>query len=368
MKKSLILPALLLLGVMTGFADNKHSFSVSGAFPESYKPYLPSDSIIHIIEWTTGDTLAATKVQTDGSFMFRGTYDGTPRYAYILDGISIPFILEEGNVKVGTHPFSCSGTPLNDEAMRIYRKLRKASDETIRPNYPELNDTTTSEAVYSRVYKQFKVAQDSLYVSMLKEEFAGDYADGPVNAYVIDRIIFMARTYESHTAFWNLAGNLFRSIPKQMKLRRSFENEHIHGAGTMFVDCIIPQGNLDGTDARFSDFIGKGKYILVDFWASWCGPCRKELPNVKAVYDDYKGDQFDCLSVACWDKPEATKKAIEEEQLVWPQIINTQKIATDAYGISGIPQIILFAPDGTIVERNLRGEHLRQVVEKALKK
>lgn len=353
---------------MTGFADERHQFSVSGTFPDVYKNYLPKDSIIYVKDRLNGDTLATTKVLPDGSFRFDGTFEGQPRYAYVLDNIVIPFILEEGNITIGTRPFSCAGTPLNDAAMDVYNKLHNAANELRNAKYPELNDTTLNRDVAMEIYSRYRADQDSLNFAMLKDEFKGDLAEGPVNAYVIERLSFMAHTYESFNGYWNFAGNTFRSISKFKKLKKDFDIEHQHGSGTMFVDCIIPQGNLDGTDARFSDFIGKGKYILVDFWASWCGPCRKELPNVKAVYDDYKGDQFDCLSVACWDKPADTMKAIEEEQLVWPQIINAQKIATDAYGISGIPQIILFAPDGTIVERNLRGEHLRQVVEKALKK
>lgn len=134
--------------------------------------------------------------------------------------------------------------------------------------------------------------------------------------------------------------------------------------GAKFLDFTIEDS--DGQSVSFSDYVGKGKYVLVDFWASWCGPCKKEIPNIASVYEKYAGENFDVLSIAVWDKPEATKQAAEEHGVVWSQIINAQKIPTDIYGIDGIPHIMLVAPDGKIYKRNLRGSDIEAAVAEAL--
>ena len=136
--------------------------------------------------------------------------------------------------------------------------------------------------------------------------------------------------------------------------------------GAMFTDFTIEQP--DGSKVSLSDYVGKGKYVLVDFWASWCGPCRAEIPNIKELYDKYHSKGLDVFGVAVWDKVEDTQKAIKELGIVWPQIINAQQIPTELYGIQGIPHIILFAPDGTIVARDLREEAIKEKVAEVMKK
>ena len=148
------------------------------------------------------------------------------------------------------------------------------------------------------------------------------------------------------------------SVPSVAAIRDILNVRKETAEGKMFKD-------FDVNGVKLSDYVGKGKYMLVDFWASWCGPCKGEIPNVKKVYEKYAGDNFDVLSVAVWDKQQASVDTAKAYGISWNQITGDDlKTPTDAYGIAGIPHIILFGPDGTILNRDLRGDAIETEVAK----
>ena len=141
--------------------------------------------------------------------------------------------------------------------------------------------------------------------------------------------------------------------------------------GTMFIDFDVIQDpeHPETSTVRLSDYVGHGKYILADFWASWCGPCRASVPEFKNIYEKYRGDRFDILGIAVNDMPEASLKAAEELGIEWPLILNgDMSHVNKLYGITGIPHTILFGPDGTILANGLHGHELDAFIEKVLKK
>lgn len=127
--------------------------------------------------------------------------------------------------------------------------------------------------------------------------------------------------------------------------------------GSMAPDFTLP--TPDGTQIRLSDL--RGKVVLIDFWASWCGPCRHELPNVKAIYEKHRADGLEVLGVSLDNKRDKWLEAIEEEELPWIQVSSLNGFACPAavqYNVTAIPRLYIIDTDGKIIAQDLRGEEL----------
>lgn len=122
-----------------------------------------------------------------------------------------------------------------------------------------------------------------------------------------------------------------------------------------------------GSPIAISSF--KGKYLLIDFWASWCGPCRRENPNVVKLYNDFKGKGFEIIGVSFDDNRDNWLKAIDDDKLTWPHVSDLQGWGCEAgklYAVNSIPATVLLNRDGVIVAKNLRGDALRKKLEELL--
>ena len=303
----------------------------------------------YIIDFDTSTKLDSTVVE-NGKAVFKGSVT-TPVFArVILDGNRAgQFVLEEGDIAFNPANRMAAGSPSNDALVNLMAEQQKLVAE-----YRQLGDNPEDEAKK----KDIQQANTKLFADALKAN-----AGNPLGYY-----LFLQECYGYDLPTFDAKLKeypQFAGSKRVQTLRQGLINKEETSVGHKFKDFEI---TYDGKTSRLGDYVGRGKYTLVDFWASWCGPCIRETKVLKEIYEEYGPKGLDVLGVAVWDEPANTLKAIEQHQLPWPQIINAQTIPTDLYGIAGIPCIILFDPEGNIISRDKQDDDLRADVAAAMAK
>jgi thiol-disulfide isomerase/thioredoxin len=155
-------------------------------------------------------------------------------------------------------------------------------------------------------------------------------------------------------------------MPTLQPVYEEYQIELLTSAGNPYLDIVSLKA--DGTELALSDLVGKTDYVLVDFWASWCGPCRRLMPALKELYESYNpSGKLEILGVSCDRDEAAWLKAIEEDMLPWKHIRDQRAepyTPSDTYGISAIPTTILINKEGVIVGRNLNEAEIEEILSK----
>lgn len=324
MKKILYLLVLAAALVSCG----KTAYTIDGIFTTD------DGTEVYLIDLDRGDTLAVTTVQ-NGRFSFSGDVK-EPCFVYVgREKTRVSLILEPGNVTADIDERTTGGTPLTD-AYNAFHKRFYAYKREQRAEKAALTDSVV------------KANPDNLLGAVALEDLAH-----------ADTSAFLALYRQTVT-------DRVRDFYLVRKAYDAIELQNQTAPGRMFTDYTVVGGNPDGTDVKLSDYVGQGKYILLDHWASWCGPCKAEMPYIKKTWEAFAGDRFDVVSVAVSDKRDDTVAALARLDLPWHQILDAQKIPSALYGVNAIPHLILFAPDGTILKRGLRGDQIYETVSEIL--
>ena len=306
-----------------------------------------------------------TAVVKAGAFRFEGVAE-TPEVGRIIifndqtPKPNGPVVLEPGKITVTVSDLIVpAGTPLNDDLGVRNAEITKAYND-----YRALVEKIRLEPEWTPEEKLMRTNDAAAAYNVLNEQYNRDLFAAHTNDILgVSPMLVLGRGNKPvFDSLYAAAGEFVRNHPDIDAEHNRLEQVARTSVGAMFTDFTIEHGNADGSAVRLSDYVGKGKFVLVDFWASWCGPCKEEMPNLKDVYERYKGDRFELVGIAVSDKRADTEAAVAKLELPWPIIYDAQSIPSEIYGVNAIPHIILFDPDGKIVARDLRGGMIGEFV------
>ncbi len=330
----LAIGATALLAACTAPAPT--SYTVTGILPDSS---MNGKEVI--IRPTTEMELIATTTVNGDKFVLEGVADSAMlSMLYIKDTPLFGLlILENGNITLEFTEEKKTAYADGTENNKIMREMLAVCD-TISP-----------ENIKAESAKWFAKHNNDI-----------------IGVLLLTSPLYRALDDETRLTTIESLGDYLKNLDIAKGELNSLKGKIATAVGKPFVD--FEGKDAAGNPVKLSDYVGKGNYVVVDMWASWCGPCKREIPNLAELHNLYKDKGLTVLGIFVWDEEKNLEPTLKAENVTWAQIIDTEKKATEAYGVDGIPEIILIGPDGTILERDnaMRGTNMKNTVEKYLLK
>ena len=353
--KKILLIATFIVAVVPSMAQQV-KYSVSGTYADEGKK-------VYLIDKLTDkaiDSMAVAK----GKFSFKGSAEKDAYLAVKAETLewTMTFFNDGTPVNVNLNDSTLKGSPLNERLNKIdveqnvpmknlRERVSKMSREELEAHaeeiMAEMNKVIDDQMAYAN--KIFKEESNSLIPLLFAEMY---FFDNGVEEY--DRLVNENYVFSKHPYLKKARDVVAEMVKPEDSPKTAF-------IGQQFTDLEMP--DPDGKMHKVSELVGEGKYVLVDFWASWCGPCRAEMPNVLEAYNKYHDKGFEVIGISFDQKKEAWVKAIEQINMPWMQLSDLkgwQCAAAPAYKIDAIPDNILIDPQGKIIDRALRGKPLHK--------
>ena len=281
------------------------------------------------------------------------------------EAVGMDFFLENGqiNVQLSADAHSATGTPNND-AYQIIRQQLNDLNKQLFATYESLSDSTLTDEQLEGKRTDIEALNDKMD-EVSKAGIAQNITNA-VGVYLLKRNYYSMGVEELEPLVAQIPAELTDEAVTQIKDK--VEKLKATAVGQKFTDFEMK--TPDGKPVKLSDYVGKGKVVLVDFWASWCGPCRREMPNLVEAYKKYRNKGFEIVGVSLDRDAEAWKNGIEKLDITWPQMSDLKYWDCEGaklYAVSSIPHTVLIDGEGVILARGLHGEELQKQIAEALK-
>ena len=310
-------------------------------------------------------------VIANGKFTFKGQQD-TARSIQLLypgtegNGLSLSFYLENGqiNVALTKENDKVTGSPLNDryQPYRDQFQLLEAERKQLLENFEDTTLTDEQKDVIREKFINISDRTDSLLKVVMNENITN-----LIGVEILKNTYYSLELAELEALVPQIPAE-YQSDERVVRIQEMVVKMKATAVGQKFTDFTMQ--TPDGKEVKLSDYVGKGKVVLIDFWASWCGPCRREMPNLVEAYKQYKGKNFEIVGVSLDRDLESWKKGIADLKITWPQMSDLKYWDCEGaklYAVSSIPHTLLVDAEGTIVARGLHGEELQQKIAELMK-
>ena len=356
----IITTTVVALASVAAMAQQDTQYSIKGTCPaDAQKVYIldmtqRSNPVVDSAAVSAGQFAIKGTAKKDALLRLVASKRGGHQTLFFNDGTPITADLGKRTI---------SGSELNNKLNAYDNELDAMQDE-MNPLIEQYNKARQSGATQDELQKMAKDIQAKMEpinerITKRTLEIINANRDNLIPAAFLGNVVYDLEFAELKDLFD--AKNAYAGHPALAAAKRYVDAQAKKAAfvGQKFAD--IEENDVDGKPHKLSEYLGKGNYVLIDFWASWCGPCRAEMPNVKAAYEKYKGKGFNIVGLSFDSKLENWKKAIQDMQIPWIHLSDLkgwQTLAGKTYGIQSIPASFLVDPNGTIVAADLRGDKL----------